>query len=82
MRGAHPVGELAADLDVAGLVPALAGHVELQLERDGVGRLLGDLADREVPARPAGALEGLDLAHEDAVHQLAGGVGRVGARRA
>ena len=36
----------------------------------------------EVPARAAGALERLDLADEDAVHQRAGGVGRVGAGRA
>ena len=31
--GAHPVAELHGDLDVAGLVPALAGHVELERER-------------------------------------------------
>ena len=30
--GAHVVAELHRDLDVAGLVPALAGHVELQRE--------------------------------------------------
>ena len=32
--GAHPVAELDGDLAVAGLVPALAGHVELELEGD------------------------------------------------
>jgi hypothetical protein len=79
--GAHPLAQLDRDLAVAGFVPALAGHVELQLERHGVGLLLGDLAHREVPARATGALERLDLADEDAVHQLAGGVGRIGARR-
>ena len=35
--GPHVVAELHRDLDVAGLVPALAGHVELQRERDLVG---------------------------------------------
>ena len=78
--GAHVVAELAGDLDVAGLVPALPGHVELQRER----RLLAAVAGVEVPARAAGALEGLDLADEDAVHQPAGVVGgvRVGRARA
>ncbi len=59
---------------MASLVPALAGHVELQLE----GRLLATLAGLEVPAGPTGTLEGLDLAHEDAVHEGARRVGRVG----
>ena len=70
------LGELAGDLDVAGLVPALAGHVELQRER----RLLAAVAGVEVPARAAGALERLDLADEDAVHQAAGVVGRLADR--
>ena len=73
--GAHPVAELHRDLAVAGLVPALAGHVELELER----RLVGAVAGLEVPARATGALERLDLAHEDAVHQRRG---RRRARRA
>ena len=66
--GAHVLGELHRDLDVAGLVPALPGHVELQLER----RLVAAVAGVEVPAGAAGALERLDLADEDAVHQLRG----------
>ena len=71
--GAHVLGELHRDLHVAGLVPALAGHVELELERDRIA--LG--ADGEVPAGATGALERLDLAHEDAVHQAAGGIRRL-----
>ena len=55
---------------MAGLVPALAGHVELEGE--------GGLGVVEVPHRPPGALQRLDLADEDAVHHLAGGVGGVG----
>ena len=62
---------------MTGLVPALAGHVELELER----RLVRTLAGVEVPARAARALKRLDLAHEDAVHQLAGRVRRVGVGR-
>ena len=76
--GAHVAAELDADLAVAGLVPALAGHVELELEGHLGDALAVAAADLEVPARAAGALEGLDLADEDAVHQPAGGVGRVG----
>src|SRR6185437_4151459 len=45
------------------LVPALAGHVELQLERR--------LGVVEVEASAAGALERLHLADEDAVHERA-----------
>ena len=59
---------------MAGLVPALAGHVELERER----HLVAPVAGVEVPARAAGALERLDLADEDAVHQAAGAVGRLG----
>ena len=59
---------LHRDLAVAGLVPALAGHVELQLER----RLVVAVPVVEVAARAAGAFERLDLADEDAVHQRAG----------
>jgi hypothetical protein len=40
---------------------------------------LAGRADLEVVAGAPGPLERLDLAHEDAVHQGAGGVGRVGA---
>ncbi len=64
------------------LVPALPGHVELQLEGDAgrgvgiVGRALAG-AGLEVPAGPAGPFEGLHLAHEDAVHQRPGRVGGV-----
>src|SRR5581483_1145738 len=54
--------------------PALPGHVELERER----HILTAGAGVEVVARAPRAFEGLDLAHEDAVHQLAGGVGRVG----
>ena len=36
------------------------------------------LARLEVPARATGALERLDLAHEDAVHQAASVVGGLG----
>ena len=68
---AHVLGELHRDLDVTGLVPALARHVELQLER----RLVATAARVEVPARAARALEGLDLAHEDAVHEAPRAVG-------
>ena len=75
--GAHVLGELDRDLDVAGLVPALAGHVELH----GEGHVVAAGAGVEVVAGATGALERLDLAHEDAVHELAGGVGRVGILR-
>jgi hypothetical protein len=64
--GAHVITEHQADLDVAGLVPALAGHVELHRER----RLVGRVVVRGAP----GALECLDLADEDAVHLAAGAV--------
>ena len=47
--GAHPVAELDGDLAVAGLVPALAGHVELELER----RLVAAVAGRRSPSRCA-----------------------------
>ena len=70
---AHVVAELAADLDVASFVPALPGHVELQRER----RFVAAVAGVEVPARPAGAFERLDLADEDAVHQTTSAVGRL-----
>ena len=63
---------------MARLVPALPGHVELERER----RVVRTVAGLEVPARAAGALERLHLAHEDAVHQRARRVGRVGTRRA
>ena len=53
---------------MAGFVPALPGHVELQRER----RLVVAVAGREVPAGAAGAFERLDLADEDAVHQARG----------
>ncbi len=66
--GAHVVAELHRDLAVAGLVPALAGHVELELERRFVVV--------EVEAGAARALERLDLTDEDAVHQRAGTLGR------
>ena len=66
--GTHVLAELDADLDVARLVPALPGHVELQPER----RLVACLTEIEVEARAAGALERLDLADEDAVHQARG----------
>ena len=77
--GAHPVGQLDADLHVPRLVPRLAGHVELELERD---RVVGAVAGGEVVGRASGALERLDLADHDPVHQRAGGVGRVVAGRA
>ena len=67
--GAHVVAELDRDLDVASLVPALAGHVELQRERD--------LVEVVVERGAAGALERLDLADEDAVHLPAGAVGHI-----
>jgi hypothetical protein len=70
--GAHVLAELHRDLAVAGLVPALAGHVELE----GEGRTVG--AGLEVPTGAAGALEGLDLADEDAVHEAPGRVGGLG----
>ena len=72
--GAHVIGELHRDLDVASLVPALPGHVELELERD----LALAAAGLEVPTRAPGALERLDLADEDAVHQAASAVGSLG----
>src|ERR1700694_2083812 len=56
----HVVTELHADLDVSGLVPALAGHVEVHRERHAIGVVV----KRGAP----GALKRLDLAHEDAVH--------------
>src|SRR5262249_462424 len=65
--GAHVLGELDRDLAVARLVPRLTGHVELELERH--------VLVVEVEGRAAGALERLELAHEDAVHQLTGPVG-------
>ena len=64
---------------MAGLVPALAGHVELQRERRLVGAGAAALGGGEVPARAAGPFERLDLADEDAVHQGAGRVGGVAA---
>ncbi len=67
--GAHVVAELDRDLDVAGFVPALPSHVELQRE--------GDLVEVVVVGRAAGALEGLDLADEDAVHLAAGAIGHI-----
>ncbi len=56
---------------MASLVPALPGHVELELERHtpvAAARL-------EVPTGAPRALERLDLTHEDAVHQAACAVG-------
>ena len=73
--GAHPGGQLDADLHVPRLVPRLARHVELEFEGD---RVVGAVAAREVVRRAPGALEGLDLADHDPVHQRAGGVGCVG----
>src|SRR5207302_6494709 len=70
---AHPVTELHRDLAVTGLVPALPGHVELQLE----GNLVAAGAHVVVPARATSALQRLQLAHEDAVHQVAGPLRRV-----
>ena len=67
--GAHVIAEPQADLDVTGLVPALAGHVELHRERC----LVGGVVER----RAAGSLERLDLADEDAVHLPAGSVERL-----
>src|SRR5262249_47312808 len=67
----HVLTELDADLDVPSLVPALPGHVELEAE----WRLVASLAEIEVEARTPGALERLDLADEDAVHQSPGVVG-------
>ena len=57
-----------------GLVPRLAGHVEFQLERH---RVVGSVTGGEVVGGAAGALERLDLADHDPVHQTAGRVGRV-----
>src|SRR5437667_6518540 len=65
--GAHVLGELHRDLAVARLVPRLPGPVELELERH--------VLVVEVERGAAGSFEGLELAHEDAVHQLAGPVG-------
>ena len=59
--GAHVVAELHGDLAVTGLVPALARHVELELERRTVVV--------EVVTRATGTFERLDLTDEDAVHQ-------------
>jgi hypothetical protein len=56
---------------MAGFVPALASHVEFELERNGI--TLG--AEREVPAGATGTLERLDLTDEDAVHERTGSVG-------
>src|SRR4029079_5190424 len=64
--GAHPVAELHGDLDVASLIPALPGHVQLEGERRFVVV--------EVEGGATGALERLDLTGEDAVHQVAGPV--------
>jgi hypothetical protein len=50
--------QLLEDLHVAGFVPALAGHVHLELPG----------CVREVPERTGRALQGLKLANEDAVH--------------
>ena len=58
---------------MAGLVPALACHVELQQERG----LIAAVADLEVEAGAAGTLERLDLTDEDPVHQPASIVARV-----
>ena len=77
--GAHPVGQLDADLHVPGLVPRLAGHVELELERD---RVVGAVAGGEVVGGAPGTLERLDLADHDPVHQRPCGIGRVVAGRA
>ena len=59
---------------MSSLVPALPRHVELQRER----RLLATVAGVEVPTRASRTFERLDLADEDAVHQAASRVGRVG----
>ena len=64
----HVLRQLAGDLDVASLVPALPRHVELE----GQGGVLPPVARLEVPAGATGTLERLDLAHEDAVHERAG----------
>ena len=65
---AHVVEQLHRDLAVAGLVPRLAGHVELELVRR-VGIVL------EVVGSAAGSFQSLDLAHEDAVHEAPRAVG-------
>ena len=69
--GAHPVAQLDADLDVAGLVPAWRAMSSLSANgtASGRGRVAAGRAGLEVVARAAGALERLDLADEDAVHQ-------------
>ena len=72
------LAELDTDLAVAGFVPALAGHVELQLER----HVVRTGADGVVVAGASGPFEGLDLADEDAVHEATGGVGRIRILRA
>ena len=69
--GAHVLGELDRDLDVAGLVPALAGHVQLELE----GSLVVAGTGVEVVAGAPRPLQGLDLAHEDGVHEAPGRIG-------
>ena len=58
--GAHVLTETKADLDVASLVPALPSHVELELQRSFVCRV--------VEGGSPSTFECLDLADEDAVH--------------
>src|SRR5881394_2073255 len=57
---------------MASFVPALSGHVELQLERHGVAAGAGV----EVEAGASCPFQSLDLAGEDAVHQAAGAIRR------
>ena len=71
--GAHVIAEHQADLDVASLVPALSGHVELHRQRS--------LGGRVVERRAARTLERLDLADEDAVHLATGPIARLARRR-
>ena len=70
------LGELDRDLDVAGLVPALPSHVQLELVR----HLVRPGAGIEVVTGPPRPFEGLNLADEDAVHEKPGSVGRLGVR--
>src|SRR2546423_1240225 len=67
---AHVLHQLEGDLAMAGLVPRLAGHVKAEL----VG---GARVITEVPCRPSGAFQSLDLPHEDAVHEAGGPLGPV-----
>ncbi len=54
---------------MSGFVPALAGHVELQLVRD--------LFGREVVGGAASTFKRLDLANKDSVHTTTSAIGNV-----